>query len=207
VCAPARGLGAPGASDGFITGPNDGLDQPLGEGGERLHEWVYGLASWRERHGLEGGTTDSDAEVLEEAFATTGAMLMGRRMFDVGEGPWGDEPPFHVPVFVLTHEAREPLVKEGGTTFTFVTDGVESALEQARAAAGDQDISVAGGANIAQQYLAAGLLDELQIHLVPVLVGDGVRLFDNLGTDQIELESTRVIESAGVTHLRFGVGG
>jgi dihydrofolate reductase len=120
--------------DGFIAGPNDSLDQPLGEGGERLHEWVFGLASWREPHGLEGGETNRDSEVLEEAMSSTGAIVLGRRMFDLAKG-WGDNPPFHMPVFVLTHEARDPLVKEGGTTFTFV-NGIESALEQARAAAG-----------------------------------------------------------------------
>lgn len=182
--------------DGFIAGPNDSV--------ERLHQWVYDLASWRERHGLEGGKTDTDAEVLDESFKSTGAVVVGRRMFDVANG-WGDNPPFHVPVFVITHEAREKLVKEGGTTFTFVTGGIESTLDQARAAAGDKDVSVGGGANVIQQYLSAGLLDEIQIHLVPVLLGDGRRLFDHIGTEQIELERTRVIESPGVTHLRFRV--
>jgi dihydrofolate reductase len=200
--------------DGFVAGPNPGPDQPLGAGGERLHEWVYGLASWRERHGEEGGATNRDSEVVEEHLARTGAVVMGRGMFGGGEGPWGDDPwegwwgddpPFHVPVFVLTHHAREPLPKQGGTTFTFVTDGIESALEQARAAAGDRDVLVAGGADVAQQYLAAGLLDELQIHLVPLLLGGGVRLFDNLGDDRPELECTRVIESPAVTHLRYRV--
>lgn len=189
--------------DGFITGPNDSVEKPLGEGGERLHEWVYGLASWRERHGLAGGKADRDAEVIDESFKTTGAVVMGRRMFDVGEGPWGNNPPFHMPVFVVTHRARAKLIKEGGTTFTFVTHGIESALEQAKAAAGDNDVSVAGGANIVQQFIKAGLLDELQIHLVPVMLGEGRRLFDHLGTEQIELERTRVIDSPGVTHLRF----
>lgn len=190
--------------DGFIAGPNDSVENPLGDGGERIHEWVYDLASWRERHGIAGGRTDTDAEVLDEAFENTGAAVIGKRMFDVANG-WGDNPPFHIPAFVITHDAREKLVKEGGTTFTFVTDGIESALDQARAAAGDKDVSVAGGANIIQQYLSAGLLDEIQIHLVPVLLGEGIRLFDQLGAEQIELERTRVIESPGVTHLRFRV--
>lgn len=190
--------------DGFIAGPDDGPELPLGKGGERLHEWVYGLASWRAPHGLEGGASGPDDEVMKEAFETAGAVVMGRRMFDNAEG-WGESPPFHVPVFVLTHEAREPLVKEGGTTFTFVTDGIESALEQARAAAGDKDVSVAGGANVIQQYLEAGLLDQLQIHLAPLLLGGGIRLFDDVGTEQIELEATRVIDSPGVTHLRYRV--
>jgi dihydrofolate reductase len=190
--------------DGFIAGPNDSVENPLGDGGERIHEWVYDLASWRERHGIAGGRTDTDAEVLDEAFENTGAVVIGKRMFDVANG-WGDNPPFHMPAFVITHDAREKLVKEGGTTFTFVTDGIESALDQARASAGDKDVSVAGGANIIQQYLSAGLLDEIQIHLVPVLLGEGIRLFDQLGAEQIELERTRVIESPGVTHLRFRV--
>jgi dihydrofolate reductase len=191
--------------DGFITGPNDGIEQGLGEGGERLHEWLYGLKSWREPHGYEGGEVNADAEVLEEGFKALGAVIIGRRMFDIAEGPWGDDPPFHMPVLVLTHRARDPLVKQGGTTFTFVTDGIESALEQARAAAGDKDVGIGGGANVAQQYLRAGLLDELQIHLVPILLGGGVRLFDQLGDARIDLETTRVIESPQVTHLKFRV--
>lgn len=189
--------------DGFITGPDAGVEQPLGIGGERLHEWVYGLSSWRERHGLAGGEADRDAELLDEAFTSVGATVMGREMFDVGEGPWGDEPPFHVPVFVLTHRPREPLIKDGGTMFTFVTDGVKSALEQARAAAGDRNVSVAGGADTVQQFLRAGLLDELQIHIVPVLLGAGTWLFD--GLERTELEQERVTASADVTHLRFRV--
>lgn len=191
--------------DGFIAGPDDGVEKGLGEGGERLHQWVYELASFRERHGQDGGKTGRDDEVLKEAFQTTGAFLMGRRMFDIGEKPWGNDPPFHGPVFVVTHRAREELVKEGGTSFTFVTDGSESALGQAKAAAGDTDVSIAGGANIIQQYMTAGLLDEIQIHLAPVLLGGGRRLFENTGTEQIELEATRVIDSPGVTHLRFRV--
>jgi dihydrofolate reductase len=201
--------------DGFVAGPNQTLERPLGEGGERLHEWLFGLASFRERHGLSGGESNADDEVLQEALRSTGAVVMGRRMFSGGEGPWaddpnadgwwGDEPPFHAPVFILTHHAREPVIKEGGTSFTFVTDGIEAALEQARAAAGEKDVSLGGGANVAQQYLEAGLLDELQIHLVPVLLGGGVRLFDRLGSEVIGLEATRVIESPSVTHLRFRV--
>jgi dihydrofolate reductase len=189
--------------DGFIAGPGDGVDNPLGDGGERLHEWVVRLASWRSRHGLAGGETGRDAEILEESVRDTGAVVLGRRMFDNAKG-WGDEPPFHAPVFVLTHEARDDLVK-GGTTFTFVTDGVESALAQARAAAGDENVHVAGGANTIQQFLSAGLLDELQLHVVPLLFGAGVRLFDGLGTAPLELETVRVVESPGVTHLKFRV--
>jgi dihydrofolate reductase len=190
--------------DGFIAGPNDGPDLPLGAGGERLHQWVYDLASWREPHGLGGGKTNRDSEVLDEALRTTGAIIVGRRMFDNAQG-WGDNPPFHKPVFVLTHEPREPEAKEGGTTFTFVNDGIESALEQAKAAAGNKNVSVGGGANTVQQYLNAGLLDEIQLHITPVLLGGGIRLFEQLDAEQIELERTRVIESPAVTHLRFRV--
>jgi dihydrofolate reductase len=191
--------------DGFIAGPNDGVELPLGEGGKRLHKWLYDLASWRERHDIAGGESGPDADILAEAFENTGAIPMGRRMFDGGEGPWGANPPFRMPVFVVTHRARERLVKDGGTTFTFVTDGLDGALERARVAAGGKDVSVAGGADIIQQCLRAGLLDEIQIHVAPVLLGEGRRLLDHLGTEHIELESTRVIASPGVTHLRFRV--
>jgi dihydrofolate reductase len=201
--------------DGFVAGPNPSLEQPLGEGGDRLHEWMVGLESFRERQGLSGGTTNADSEILEESVSATGATVMGRRMFSGGDGPWeddsnadgwwGDDPPFHQPVFVLTHHAREPVTKQGGTTFTFVTDGIEAALEDARAAAAEKDVLVAGGASVAQQYLRAGLLDELQIHLAPILLGGGVRLFDELGPNEVELEATRVVESPTVTHLRFRV--
>jgi len=201
--------------DGFIAGPNQTLEEPLGKGGERLHEWVTRLEAWREPHGLEGGETNADSEVVTEALAAAGAIVMGRRMFSGGEGPWEDDPnpdawwgynpPFHVPVFILTHHERETVVKEGGTTFTFVTDGIESALEQARAAAGDKNVALGGGADVVQQYLKAGLLDELQIHVVPLLLGGGVSLFGSLDIDQAELEQTRVIASPSVTHLRYSV--
>jgi dihydrofolate reductase len=201
--------------DGFVAGPNQTLEEPLGAGGERLHEWAYGVATWRERHGLEGGEANADADVVQESLDATGAVVMGRRMFSGGSGPWeddpnadgwwGDEPPFRVPVFILTSHPRETVVKQGGTTFTFVTDGIESALEQARAAAGEKDVSLAGGATVVQQYLAAGLLDELQVHVAQLLLHDGVRLFENVGGAPVTLEQTRVIESPSVTHLRYRV--
>ena len=190
--------------DGFIAGPKDGPEVPLGEDGEKLHEWVFGLASWREPHGLAGGETNQDSAILEEAVSSAGAVVVGKRMFD-NAGGWGDEPPFHMPVFVLTHEAREPEAKAGGTTFTFVNDGVERALEQARAAAGDKNVNVGGGANTIQQFLAAGLVDEVQVHVAPMLLGDGVRLFDEPALGQVQLERMRVVDSPNVTHLRYRV--
>ncbi|HEY7036555.1 MAG TPA: dihydrofolate reductase family protein [Thermomicrobiales bacterium] len=190
--------------DGFITGPDDSPEHGLGIGGERLHQWLFDLESWREPHGMTGGKSGTDADVLAETFDRAGAIVLGKRMFDFADG-WGEEPPFHMPVFVVTHDAREPLVKQGGTTFAFVNDGIERALDQATAAAGDKDVLVAGGASVIQQVLRAGRLDEIQIHLVPVLFGAGKRLFDRLDPTQIELETTRVIASPGVTHLRFRV--
>jgi dihydrofolate reductase len=191
--------------DGFIAGPNAGVGNPLGDGGARIQQWMFDLASFREIQGLTGGQTNKDDEELRERFAPTGAVVMGRRMFDEGEEPWGDNPPFHMPVFVLTHEARETLVKEGGTTFTFVTDGIESALEQAKTAAGDKNVNIAGGADTVQQFIRAGLLDELEIHLAPVLFGEGIRLFDQMGPEHVELENIRVVASPRVTHLRYRV--
>jgi dihydrofolate reductase len=191
--------------DGFIAGPNAGVGNPLGDGGVRIQQWMFDLASFREIQGLTGGQTNTDDEVLRERFAPTGAVVMGRRMFDEGEEPWGDNPPFHMPVFVLTHEPRETLVKEGGTTFIFVTDGIESALEQAKAAAGDKNVNIAGGADPVQQFIRAGLLNELEIHLAPILFGEGVLLFDKMGPEHIELENIRVVASPRVTHLRFRV--
>jgi dihydrofolate reductase len=199
--------------DGFIAGPNQSEENPLGEGGTQLHQWAFALAAWREPHGEEGGEVNASTAVVEESLDNLGATVMGRNMFG-GEGPWGDDPwdgwwgddpPFHMPVFVLTHHAREPLVKQGGTTFTFVTDGIESALDQAIEAAAGKDVALSGRANVAQQYLAAGLIDEMQIHVVPVLLGDGARLFDNLEGAEVRLECTRAVEAPGVTHLTYRV--
>ncbi|MFI2368400.1 dihydrofolate reductase family protein [Streptomyces sp. NPDC018833] len=191
--------------DGFIAGPNDGPGNPLGDRGERLHEWAYPLESWRGMHGLDGGATGPDSEVMEETVLRAGAYVMGRRMFDLGEEPWGDTPPFHAPVFVVTHEEREPLVKPGGTTFTFVTGGIEEAVGRARRAAGEKDVVLAGGGQVIRGVLVAGLLDEIQLHLVPVLLGGGVRLFEAADgvTEAVEFETTRVIDSPTVTHLRL----
>jgi dihydrofolate reductase len=211
---PALKLDISMSLDGYVAGPDATLENPLGVGGERLHEWVVGLKGFREAHGMEGGDADSpDNAIVAEITQNIGAVIMGRKMFSGGEGPWesdpnaqawwGDDPPFHAPVFVLTHHEREPVVKDGGTTFHFVTDGIDSALEQARAAAGDQDISLAGGASVAQQYLAAGQIDQIQLHVVPIVFGGGVRLFDAVVPALVELEAERVVASPGVTHLRF----
>jgi dihydrofolate reductase len=199
------------SADGFVAGPNPSEADPLGEGGEQLHEWVIKLAAWRKPHGREGGEVNASTPVMEESLENVGATVMGRNMFGGGPGPWGeqpwegwwgDEPPFHSPVFVLTHHEREPLEKEG-TTFTFVTDGIESALEQAKQAAGGKDVALGGGADVAQQYLAAGLIDELDLNVVPVLLGGGRRLFDNLAEADVALEQVRAIEAPGVTHIRY----
>ena len=201
--------------DGFVAGPNATVEEPLGEGGEALHEWIVRLASWREVHGRPGGEGGADDDVARETRESTGAVLMGRRMFSGGEGPWesdpvadgwwGDEPPFHVPVFILTSHARETVPKEGGTTYTFVTDGIEAALERARAAAGERNVAIFGGADVAQQYLSAGLIDEIEIHVAPLLLGGGVRLFENGAGKDAQLEVTRVVESPLATHIRYRV--
>jgi dihydrofolate reductase len=197
--------------DGFIAGPNQSTENPLGEGGMQLHQWAFGLAAWRERHGQEGGEVNPSTDVVEESLENVGATVMGRNMFggtgpwgdDPWDGWWGDDPPFHMPVFIVTHHERQPVVKRGDTPFTFVTDGIESALEQARTAAAGKDVALGGGANIAQQYLKAGLIDEMQIHLVPVLLGDGARLFDNVMPMKPGLECIRAVEAPGVLHLTY----
>ena len=198
--------------DGYVAGPNQSPENPLGEGGEQLHDWAYDLRWFQEIHGREGGEVNADDEILKEVFAALGAMIMGRGMFGGGPGPWdeswngwwGDDPPFRRPVFVLTHHAREPLSFENGTTFTFVTDGIDSALEQARAAAGEKDVQVAGGAQAIQQYLAGGYVDEFQLHVVPILLGGGERLFERApAAPGVEIE--RVVASPRVTHLRYRV--
>jgi dihydrofolate reductase len=190
--------------DGFITGPHPGHGQGLGEGGEQLHEWAFGLRAFNEIHGREGGESGAEDDLLAEAFSQAGAHLMGREMFDIAEGAWGDDPPFHAQVFVLTHSEREPRPKPGGTTFTFVSEGIESALAQATAAAGGKDVAIAGGASVIRQYLAAGLVDEMQIHIAPLLLGSGTPLFDE-STAGVRLERTRVVDGAGAVHLRYRV--
>jgi dihydrofolate reductase len=184
--------------DGYVAGPNQSRENPLGEGGERLHRWMF-------------EQPEANKAVIDE-IVSAGAYIMGRNMFgpDRGEwdlewqGWWGPEPPYHAPVFVLAHHEREPLPMEGGTTFHFVTDGIDSALEQARAVAGDRDVSVAGGASTVRQYLAAGHVDELRLHVAPIVLGQGERLLDGVG--DLKLEQLEVTSTDLVTHLRLRVG-
>jgi dihydrofolate reductase len=199
--------------DGYAAGPDQSEENPLGVGGMDLHRWVFELEAWRKQQGQEGGEVNASSQVVEEARSNVGATVMGRNMFGGGTGPWnedqpwngwwGDDPPFHTPVFVLTHHPRASLEMEGGTTFIFVTDGIGSALEQAKQAAGELDVLLGGGAKVVQQYLAAGLVDEFELHVVPIVLGDGERLLDNVGS--LRLEQVRAIEAPGVTHIRYRV--
>jgi dihydrofolate reductase len=198
--------------DGYTAGPEQSTENPLGIGGDRLHEWVFPLAVWRATHGLEGGEVNQSTRVVEESLANIGATIMGRNMFGGHPGAWdarqpwngwwGSNPPYHHAVFVLTHHPRPPLTLEGGNSFTFVTDGIESALEQARRAARGKDVSLAGGAKAAQQYLKAGLVDEMEIHLAPTLLGAGERLFEGI-KDLGGLRPVRTVAAPDVTHLKF----
>ncbi|MFF8022867.1 dihydrofolate reductase family protein [Streptomyces sp. NPDC007896] len=189
--------------DGCVAGTNVAIDNPGGDGAEPLFEWIHNLASWRQRQGMTGGEENRDSVLMREWFDATGAVVMGRMMYDTGEEFWGGNPPFRAPVFVLTHRPRPTLVKEGGTTFTFVTDGIHSALDQAKAAAGDKNVDIAGGARTVQQYLREGLIDELQLHVVPALLGEGLRLFEGLGAGRRNLEPVRVVDTPLATHLKY----
>ncbi len=203
------------SADGYVAGPNQSEQNPLGEGGMQLHEWVVKLEAWRRAHGRGGGgEVNASSQVVEEAMEGVGAVILGRNMFGGGPGPWpadppwngwwGDDPPFHVPAFVITHHRREPLELKGGTTFHFVTDGIEAALERAEEAAEGKDVRLGGGASVAAQYMAAGLVDELQLNIVPVVLGAGERLFENTG-GELGLRQTRVLHTDEVTHIRYSV--
>lgn len=199
--------------DGYVAGPHQSVKEPLGVGGEALHEWVFPLAAWREPHGMKGGEVNESTPVVEHTLTNIGATIMGRNMFGGGPGPWNteqpwigwwkDNPPFHHPVLVLTHYPREPLPLKGGTTFHFVTGGIHDALEQARRAAAGKDVALAGGAQACNQYLKAGLVDEMLINVAPILLGGGERLFDGVGTDLHGLRPVRTVATAKVTHLQF----
>lgn len=201
------------SADGYVAGPNPSEEHPLGEGGEHLHDWAFALEVFQRLHGRSGGEVNASTQVIEEALADVGAQIMGRGMFGGGPGPWGEDPwrgwwgedpPFHMPVFVLTHHARDPLTLSD-TTFTFVTDGIDAALEQAKAAAGGKGVTIGGGADVINQYLAAGLVDELELNVVPLVLGGGARLFEGVGPD-LSLEQVRAVEAPGVTHLKYLVG-
>jgi dihydrofolate reductase len=199
--------------DGYVAGAGQNVEHPLGEGGQRLHEWAFATRSFRATHGLgDGGETGLDDDKAAAWTENIGATIMGRNMFGPDRGPWaddpwqgwwGDDPPFHTPVFVLTHHAREPLELAGGTTFHFVVDGIESALDRAFAAADGRDVRLGGGADTAQQYLRARLVDEFEVHVVPLLLGDGSRLFENLDGGPVGYECVELVSSSAVAHFSY----
>ena len=199
--------------DGFVAGPNQTLEHPLGENGERLHEWAFAAVSWREQHGLSGGEANADSDVVQESQAATGAVVMGRRMFSGGDGPWaddpmangwwGDDPPFHTPVFILTHHPRPTIEMKGGTTFHFIDASPAEALETARAAAGRLDVRIGGGPSTIRQFLAADLIDHMHIAIVPAVLARGERLWDGLQELERRFNVEAVSSPSGVTHLTF----
>ena len=201
--------------DGYVAGPDQSEENPLGVGGMALHEWFFPLHAFREMHGEKGGEVNASSAVVEKRRANIGATIMGRNMFGPVRGPWpdeswrgwwGEDPPYHHPVFVLTHHPREPLEMEGGTTFYFVSDGVESVLEQAKEAARGRDVWLAGGASAVNQYLAARLIDQIDISIAPLILGSGARLFEGLDRGTPKLEQIRAIDAPGVTHIEYEVG-
>ena len=207
-------LGITMSLDGYVAGPDQSEENPLGVGGMELHEWVFPLKAFREEHGGEGGEVNESSAVVEERRANIGATIMGRNMFGPVRGPWpdeswrgwwGEDPPYHHPVFVLTHHPREPLEMQGGTTFHFVSDGVESALAQARDAAEGRDVWLAGGASAVNQYLAAGLVDEIDVSIAPLILGSGERLFEGVGRGALKLRQIRAVDAPGVTHIKYEV--
>lgn len=192
--------------DGFLAGVNGGPTNPLGDNGTEIHEWMYIQKSFRELLDLgEGGETGKDNDILNEIISRTGASIMGKRMFEEGEANWPENAPFHAPVYVLTNHSRDPWERRGGTTFYFVTDGIESALEKARKVAGNKDIRISGGAHVIQQYLNVGLVDEFTIHCTPIMLGTGIRLFNNMDQSKFSFDIIDVINSPIVTHLRYKV--
>src|SRR5450755_2013730 len=200
--------------DGFAAGPRQSPGNPLGDGGLQLHEWIFQTRSMHELQGRDGGETGANDDLFRARTAGVGATIMGRNMFGPVRGPWpdeswrgwwGEDPPYHHPVFVLTHHPREPLEMEGGTTFYFVGDRIESALAQAKDAAGGQDVWLAGGASVVNQYLAAGLVDEIGISIAPVIMRAGEQLFDGVGQGVVKLKQIRAVDAPGVTHIKYEV--
>ena len=191
--------------DGYIAGPNRGPRNPLGDRGTSVHNWMFQTASFRKMIGLPGGDAGEDDAVVRAVFERSGAYVMGRHMFEEGEIGWPEEAPFHAPVFVLTHAPREPWPRKGGTTFTFVTDGMKRALEQAKAAARGKDVRISGGAATIRQFLKAGLVDEFTLHVSPVIQGAGVSLFDHMAHDDFKMEQAQVIASRLTTHITYRV--
>ena len=198
--------------DGFGAGPRQGIDNPLGVGGLRLHEWVFATRAWHQRQGTDGGAAGLDDRFIEEGDAGMGATIMGRNMFgpirggwpdETWTGWWGDDPPYHYQVFILTHHARAPITMQGGTTFNFVTDGLEAALQRAFAAADGRDVRLGGGAATIQQYLRARLVDEMHLAIVPIFLGEGERLFDHLDGISANYECVELVSSPTVVHARF----
>jgi dihydrofolate reductase len=200
--------------DGYTSGPDQSEENPLGVGAMALHNWAFPLKAFRGRHGGEDGEVNESSAVIDERWENIGATIMGRNMFGPVRGPWpdeswrgwwGEDPPYHHPVFVLTHHPRQPLEMEGGTTFTFVNGGIESALEQAKDAAQGRDVWLAGGASVANQYLAARLVDELDVSIAPLILGGGARLFEGVDHGTLELEQIRAVDAPGVTHIKYRV--
>jgi dihydrofolate reductase len=190
--------------DGFLAGPNGGPKNPLGDNGTEIHKWIYNQKSFREQLELgAGGETGKDNDILKEVINRSGTSIMGKRMFEEGESNWPENAPFHTPVYVLTKHPREPWVRKGGTTFYFINDGIESALDKARKAAGNRDIRISGGANVIQPYLNAGLVDDFTIHYAPVMLGTGIRLFNKIDTSKFTIEIVEAVNSPLITHLLY----
>jgi len=200
--------------DGYVAGPDQSEENPLGFGGMELHQWLFPLRVFREMHGEEGGEISASSVVVEERRANIGATIMGRNMFgpvrgawpdDSWRGWWGEDPPYHHPVFVLTNHPRQPLHMKGGTTFHFVDDGIRSALAQATHAAEGRDVWLAGGASVVNQYLAARLVDEIDLSIAPLILGDGARLFEGLERGALTLKQIRAVDAPDVTHVKYQV--
>lgn len=192
--------------DGYMAGENRGPQNPLGDGGLNLHQWMFKQDAFlKSIKSGEGGKDTVDNQILEKLFNRIGANILGKRMFEEGEANWPEEAPFNTPVFVLTNTPREPWERPGGTTFYFTNESIETVLEKAKASAGDKDVRITGGANTIQQYLNAGLIDELTIHLVPIMLTNGIRLFEGINKDKISFEIIDVVKSPEVTHLTYRV--